>query len=68
MNPTSFKNETGRLYLDAIIRMNQTDAAQEMEMSKDTVNRYKHKFREMTPKERNLKIAQLALRNLAELD
>lgn len=62
------KDETARKYLDAIVRMNQTDTADEIDVSTFTVNRYKHKFRDMGPRERNLLIIRLAAQNLKELD
>lgn len=64
--PPSFKEETGRKILDAIVRKNSTQAADEADVGKSTVYRYKEHFEQMGPVKRNLIIAQLALKNLFE--
>ncbi|RKD95653.1 hypothetical protein [Halopiger aswanensis] len=51
--------ETTTRYIDAITRMNQTEAAEELEVSRDTVNRYKKAFDKMTDLERGQLIASL---------
>jgi hypothetical protein len=47
-------------YIDAITRMNQTQTADELDVSRDTINRYKNAFAEMSQRERTLLIASLA--------
>lgn len=39
-------------YIDAIVRMNQSETADAIGVSRQTINRYKTTFREMTPQER----------------
>jgi hypothetical protein len=39
-------------YIDAVIRMNMSQAADEMGVSTDTVHRYKRAFADMTEEER----------------
>lgn len=46
------KRETAVRYLDAIVRSNQTQTAEEIGMTRHTVNRYKNAFQEMTGEER----------------
>jgi hypothetical protein len=62
----SLTKETAQQYIDAITRMNQTQTAEELDVSRDTVNRYKNAFQEMTPQERNLLIASLAQNKLLQ--
>lgn len=47
-------------YIDAVIRMNMSQTADEIDVSTDTAHRYKRAFQEMTPVERTLVIASLA--------
>ena len=47
-------------YIDAITRMNQTQTADELNVSRDTINRYKNAFAEMSQRERTLLITSLA--------
>ena len=56
--------ETAAKYIDAITRQNQTQTAEELEVSRDTVNRYKNAFQEMTPQERLLLISTLTQEKL----
>lgn len=58
--------DTTTAYIDAIVRSNQTETAEELEVSRDTINRYKKSFREMKPIERALLIASLAHEKLLE--
>jgi DNA-binding XRE family transcriptional regulator len=55
----SLTRDTATQYIDAITRKNQTQTAEELGVSRDTVNRYKNAFREMTRIERSLIIATL---------
>ena len=52
--------ETTSKYIDAITRSNQTQTAEELEVSRDTINRYKNAFAEMSQRERTLLITSLA--------
>jgi len=51
--------ETTAKYIDAITYQNQTQTAEELEVSRDTINRYKNAFSQMKPKERLLLISTL---------
>lgn len=53
-------------YVDAISRMNQTETAEEISVSRDTINRYKNAFGEMTMGERLLVISSLTQEKLLE--
>jgi len=44
--------------------MNQTQTADKLDVSRDTVNRYKNAFDRMTPQERSQLIIQLTQNNL----
>ena len=44
--------ETVTEYIDAITRMNQTQTAEELDVSRDTINRYKKQFSKMDAQER----------------
>ncbi|WP_435185103.1 hypothetical protein [Halobellus sp. EA9] len=46
-------------YIDAITQMNQTQTAEQLDVSRDTINRYKNTFHEMNAQERLLLIASL---------
>ena len=58
--------ETTTKYIDAITRMNQTETAEELEVSRDTVNRYKNAFDKMTDLERAQLTASLTTDKLLE--
>jgi len=58
--------ETTTRYIDAITRSNQTQTADELCVSRDTVNRYKNAFAQMSTKERLLLISTLSQDNLLE--
>ena len=58
--------ETAAKYIDAITRQNQTQTAEELDVSRDTVNRYKNIFQEMTPQERLLLISTLTQEKLLQ--
>jgi hypothetical protein len=62
----SLTEETATKYIDAITRMNQTQTADELNVSRDTVNRYKNAFKQMTPLERTYLITALTQDNLLE--
>jgi len=51
--------ETAAKYVDAITRQNQTQTADELDVSRDTINRYKNAFQEMNAQERLLLISTL---------
>lgn len=51
--------DTAAAYIDAIVRMNQTEAADDIELSRPTINRYKNEFDDMTAEERAFLIATL---------
>lgn len=46
-------------YIDAVIRMNMSQAADQLNVSTDTVHRYKRAFRDMDKEERAFIIATL---------
>jgi len=46
-------------YIDAITRMNQTQTAEKLDVSRDTINRYKNAFQEMDAQKRLLLISNL---------
>jgi transcriptional regulator with XRE-family HTH domain len=47
-------------YINAITRSNQTETAEELDVSRDTIHRYKKAFQEMTSVERLFLISSLA--------
>ena len=58
--------ETAVKYVDAITRRNQTQTAEELNVSRDTVNRYKNAFQEMNAQERLLLISTLTQEKLLD--
>jgi hypothetical protein len=52
--------ETTAKYIDAIVRLNQTDTAEAIGISRRQVSRYKDAFQQMTAQERLTVIAALA--------
>jgi hypothetical protein len=58
--------ETAAKYIDAITRSNQTQTAQELDVSRDTINRYKNAFSEMNAQERLLLISNLTQEQLLD--
>lgn len=58
--------ETATNYIDAITRSNQTQTAEELDVSRDTINRYKNAFSEMNAQERLLLISSLTQEKLLE--
>jgi len=68
MNPNEYglSRENAVNYVDAITQMNQTQTAEELGVSRDTVNRYKNAFEKMTAQERLLLISSLTQEKLLE--
>lgn len=62
----SITRETAAQYIDAITRSNQTQTAEELQVSRDTINRYKNTFAEMNAQERLLLITTLTQENLLD--
>ena len=58
--------DTAAKYIDAITRNNQTQTAEELDVSRDTVNRYKNAFNQMNAQERLLLISTLTQDKLLE--
>jgi len=58
--------ETAAKYVDAITRQNQTQTAEELDVSRDTVNRYKNAFQDMSAQERLLLISTLTQEKLLQ--
>lgn len=58
--------DTATRYVDAITRLKQTRAADELDVSRDTIHRYKNAFAEMTAQERARLIASLTQDKLLE--
>lgn len=58
--------ETAAKYIDAITRSNQTQTAEELDVSRDTINRYKNAFSEMDAQERLLLISNLTQEKLLD--
>jgi len=56
--------ETVTEYIDAITRMNQTQTAEELDVSRDTINRYKKQFSKMDAQERLHLISSLTQEKL----
>ena len=62
----NLERETTTRYIDAITHMNQSETATEIEVSRQTINRYKNTFAQMRPQERSLFIASLIQQKLLE--
>ncbi len=62
----NLERENATNYVDAITRLNQSDTAEEIGVSRQTVSRYKDAFKEMTDSERTLLIAALTQEKLFE--
>ncbi len=62
----SLTRDTAAKYVDAITQMNQTETAEALDVSRDTINRYKNLFRDMNKQERALLIASLTQDKLLE--
>jgi len=58
--------DTTTQYIDAITRFNQSETADEVNVSRQTINRYKNTFQEMDAQERTLLIAALSQEKLLE--
>jgi transposase len=57
---------TATQYIDAITRSNQTQTAKELNVSRDTINRYKNTFAEMNAHERLQLISALTQEKLLQ--
>lgn len=55
----SLDRETAEKYVDATVRLNQVETAEEIGVSREWVRQYKNKFQEMEPMERALLISEL---------
>ncbi|WP_313694183.1 hypothetical protein [Halorarum halobium] len=55
----SLTREIAEDYVDAIVRMNQKDTAEAAGVSKETIRKYKNKFKEMKATERAFLISKL---------
>lgn len=55
----SLTRDNAAAYIDVIVRMNQTETAEETGLTRQTVNRYKNTFDEMVAEERAFLIATL---------
>jgi len=58
--------DTARKYIDTIVRFNQSQAAEESQVSRQTINTYKKAFQQMTDTERAALISTLAHESLLE--
>lgn len=58
--------ELATRYIDAITRMNQSEAAEELDVTRQTISRYKNEFQEMKQHERLQLIASLTTEKLLE--
>lgn len=58
--------ETVKRYVEAITYLNQTEAAEEIGVSRQTIHRLKKTFQKMKPQERTLLIASLLQEKLLE--
>ena len=66
LNEYGLSRENAVNYVDAITQKNQTQTAEELGVSRDTVNRYKNAFEKMTAQERLLLISSLTQEKLLE--
>lgn len=55
----SLTRDNAAAYIDAIVRMNQSETADEVELTRQTVNRYKNAFAQMEAEERAFLVASL---------
>jgi len=62
----SLTRDNATAYIDCIVRMNQTQTAEETSVSRDTVNRYKKAFGAMNSVERAKLISSLTQEKLLE--
>lgn len=66
LNRYNLTRETARRYIDAIIQLNQSQAADEAQVSRQTIDTYKNAFQQMTDTERAALISSLAHETLLE--
>jgi len=62
----SLTRETAAQYIDAATRLNASETAGELDVSRDTIHRYKRAFAEMSAQERLLLISALAQNQLLD--
>ena len=62
----NLERDTATRYIDAITRFNQSETAEEVNVSRQTINRYKNAFQEMNAQERLLLTATLTQEKLLE--
>jgi len=60
----SLTRENTTQYIDAVLRMNRTEAANEIDVSTDTIHRYKRAFEQMNTQERLFLISTLTQEKL----
>jgi polyhydroxyalkanoate synthesis regulator phasin len=66
LNRYNLTRETARQYIDTIVRFNQSQAADEADVSRRTFNNYQRALREMTDTERAALVSALAHETLIE--
>jgi ACT domain-containing protein len=66
LNRYNLERKNATKYIDSITKLNQSDTAKEIGVSRQTVSRYKDAFKEMTDSERTLLIASLTQEKLFE--
>ncbi len=62
----NLERDTVTRYIDAITHLNQSETANEVDVSRQTINRYKNAFAQMEPEERLLIISTLTQQKLLE--
>lgn len=60
------EQDTVARYINAITHSNQSETAEEVDVSRQTINRYKNAFAQMKPEERLLIISTLTQQKLLE--
>lgn len=60
------EQDTVTRYINAITHSNQSETAEEVDVSRQTINRYKNAFAQMKPEERLLIISTLTQQKLLE--
>ena len=66
LNRYNLTKDYARRYIDAIVRLNQSQAAEEAGISRETARKYKNAIHEMTDTERAALISSLAHETLLE--
>jgi hypothetical protein len=67
LNKHGMTKETALKYVDGVVRRNNVETAEIMDMSDETVKRYKDKFDRMSETERWIVIAELSQRKRRDL-